>query len=291
MLQEILEQLFEFTAKSIPAAKILEAKNLYQKETGEIYEDDKSYNTRMALFLEWYLFDNYQAESSKTILEALLEENPEAWNRDIIKTFNDINENIQGLFLVKKVKGASVKVLNLFTDDIYLVQEKDSGMIFRKNDIFQGRIIYFHEQYHFTGNFCFHPEKTHKFIKLEVRNITKLLTGQKNDLIKIENGLLKEQKILQRQEINISRLKDKIKNIDSESKIININKELKFLIEQKDDQIQNIKNLEKDVFIIKNDKIKIEGKKQINNLINRFSYMNLKWERSRQIDISDIYKN
>ena len=60
MVGGILEKLFEFAANSIPSEKIFEAKRYYQKETGEIYEDDKSYNTRMTLFLEWYLFDNYQ---------------------------------------------------------------------------------------------------------------------------------------------------------------------------------------------------------------------------------------
>ena len=75
MLLEILEQLYEFAAKLLPSEQIMEGKKSYQKETGEIYEDDKSYNTRMALFLEWYLFDNYHPVSSKTILEILLEEN------------------------------------------------------------------------------------------------------------------------------------------------------------------------------------------------------------------------
>ena len=74
MLREILEQLFEFAAKAIPSDQILEAKKAYQKETGEIYEDDNSYNSRMALFLEWYLLDNYIMDKSQTPLEIILNE-------------------------------------------------------------------------------------------------------------------------------------------------------------------------------------------------------------------------
>ena len=291
MLQGILEQLFEFAAKSIPSERILEAKKSYQKETGEIYEDDKSYNTRMALFLEWYLFDNYQPDSSKTILEVLLEEKPESWSQDQIKIFNEINENIQALFLVKKVKGDSVKVLNLFTDDVYLVQEKDSGLIFRKNDIFQGRIISYKEQYYFTGNYCFHPEKTHKFIKPEIKSVAKTIIQYKNDLAKVEKALLQANKTLKKQELDIQKLNEKKTNTDSENKISKFNEKLNVLIGEKENQAQIIRGLEGEVFKIKNDKIKVEGKKQINALINRFAYMNLKWERSRQIDIYDIYKN
>ena len=291
MLQKFLEQLFEFTANLIPSEKILEAKTIYQKEAGEIYEDDKSYSTRMALFLEWYLFDNYQIESSKNILEILLQENPEALNDDQIINFKGINENIQGLFLVKKTNNNSLKVLNLFTEDIYLVQEKDSKLTFRKNDIFQGRIMYFQGQYHFTGNYCFHPKKTHKYIKLEIKNIANFFSQQKSVLAKAESSILKAKKNLQKQEKNIIKLKDKFKNIDSENKITNISKELKGLIEEKENLLSTIQELGKEIFIIKNEKIKIDGKKQINSLVNRFAYMNLKWERSRHIDISDIYKN
>lgn len=291
MLHEILEQLFEFAAKSIPSEQILEAKKSYQKETGEIYEDDKSYNSRMALFLEWYLFDNYAADSSKTILETLLEDNPEAWDSDKFNIYNAIKESIQALFQVKKVKDDSVKVLNLFTDETYLVQEKDSRLIFRKNDIFQGRVIFFQEQFHFTGNFCFHPEKTHKYIKPEIKTISKTLIQYKKDLATIEKALLKANKNLKNLEFDIEKLKEKISNSDSEYKIAKLNKNLALLIEDKETQTNTIQKLESEAFIIRNDKIKIEGKKQINALANRFAYMNLKWERSRQIDISDIYKN
>ena len=290
MVRNLLEQLFEFVAKSISSEKIYEAKKSYQKKTGEIYEDDKSYNTRMALFLEWYLFDNYQKESSKTILEELLEENPESWNPDQIKTFSDFNKNIQGLFLVKKIKGDSVKVLNLFTDNIYLVQEKDSGLIFRKNNIFQGRITYLQNQYYFTGNFCFHPEETLKFITPEIRNVTNYLSHHNKDLAKSEKTLEKANKILKKFQIDINKINENINSTNSNIKIEKLNQKLNKCYEEQRKQIQITQELEEEVFNIKNNIIKIEGRKKINDLLNRFAYMNLKWERSRQIELSDIYK-
>jgi uncharacterized membrane protein YgaE (UPF0421/DUF939 family) len=87
-----------------------------------------------------------------------------------------------------------VKVLNLFTDETYLVSEKDSRLIFRKNDIFQGRLIYFQQQFQFTGNFCFHPEKTHRYIKPEIKIISKTQTKNTKDLIKLDKQLIKENK-------------------------------------------------------------------------------------------------
>jgi hypothetical protein len=291
MLREILEQLFEFAAKAIPSDQILEAKKAYQKETGEIYEDDKSYNSRMALFLEWYLFDDYIVEKAQTPLEILIEENPDAWSSDKLEIYKSITKSIQGLFLVKKIKDETVKVLNLFTDETYLVKEKDSRLIFRKNDIFQGRLIHFQEQFHFTGNFCFHPEKTHKYIKQEVKIINKAQAGDRKDLVKLKKLLLKENKNLGNKEAEIEKLNEKIKNTESENKIAKLNQKLSLLIEEKNSLNKTIQDVESSIFILEHDKIRVEGNKQINKLISKLAYMNLKLERSRQIEISDIYKN
>ena len=291
MPQEILEQLFKFAAKTIPDEQILAAKKTYQMETGTIYEDDKSYNSRMALFLEWYLFNKYAPNSSKTVLQALLENNSEEFNNDKLNIYKSISESIQSLFLIQKVNDGSVKAINLFTDEIYLIQEKDSLLIFRKNDIFQGRIIYFQNHFRFTGNFCFHPKKTHKYIKSEINLIAKKLNQYKKDLAKTEKTLLKAKTKLNQHELDIGKLNKKLQNNYSENKIAKLNQKLKLLAEEKGAQIRTIQELTNQVSFIKNDKIKLEGGKQINALINHLAYKKLKWERSRQIDISDIYKN
>ena len=291
MIQEILEQLFEFAAKSISDQQILAAKKTYQMETGLLYEDDKSYNSRMALFLEWYLFNNCAPKSSKTILEVLLENNSEECNTDKLKIYKSISKSIQSLFLIQKVHEDRVKAINLFNDEIYLVQEKDSRLIFKENDIFQGRIIYFQKYFHFTGNFCFHPEKSHKYIRYEIKLIAKSLNQHKKDLAKTEKTLLKANTKLTCHELKIENLNEKLHNINSENKVAKLNQKLKLLVEEKETQIRTIQELRNEVSFIKNDKIKNEGNKQINALINRLTYMNLKWERSRQIDITDIYNN
>ena len=291
MIQEILEQLFEFAAKSISDEQILAAKKTYQMETGILYEDDKSYNSRMALFLEWYLFNNCAPKSSKTILEVLLENNSEEFNTDKLKIYKSISESIQSLFFIQKVHDDSVKAINLFTDEIYLVKEKDSRLIFKENDIFQGRIIYFQKYFHFTGNFCFHPKKTHKHIKSEIKIIKKRLSQHKEDLAKTEKTLLKVNIKIKRRELKIEKLNEKLHNKNSEHKVAKLNQKLKLLVEEKENQIKTMQELKNKVSFIKNDKIKIEENKQITALINRLAYMNLKWERSRQIDITDIYNN
>ena len=128
-------------------------------------------------------------------------------------------------------------------------------------------------------------------LKSEIKLITKILSQQKKDLTRTQKILLKAKTKLKGYELNIEKLNEKLNNNNSENKIAKLQQKLKLLVEGKGTQIITIQELVNKVSFIKNDKIKNEGNKQINALINNLAYKNLKWERSRQIDISDIYKN
>ena len=291
MLKEKLEQLFEFIAQHIPSEQIMLAKNEYQKTTGETYEDDKSYNTRMSLFLEWYLLDNYKPGTQKTILESITENNQSAWNQSHLEVCRDIANNIQALFEVKKVRDNSVTVLDLLKNKKYQIDDKDSKLIFRKNDIFQGRVVFHHDKSHFTGHFCFHPNKSHRFIRDEAKKLflmqlswNKELSSFEKELSKINKSSLKNLKCIKKintkiECTNFATIKDRFLN--------------EVLKREEDNKLfeTSTQEIENKIFLLQNETIKIKGRRLISELINKLSYMHLKWERSRQIEISDIYKN
>ncbi len=142
MLKENLEQLFEFIAKHIPSEEIIQAKIEYQKTAGEVYEDNKSYNIRMALFLEWYLLDNYVPRTQKTILENIVEKNQSTWIQDHLDVCKDISNNIQALFEVKKVHNNLVTVLDLFRGEKHQINEKNLKLVFRKKIFFKAALSF-----------------------------------------------------------------------------------------------------------------------------------------------------
>ncbi len=291
MLKENLEQLFEFIAQHIPSEQIMEAKKEYQKTTGKIYEDDKSYNTRMALFLEWYLLDNYVSGTHNTILENIIEGNQSAWTPDRLEICKNISNNIQALFEVKKVRDNSVTVLDLFKDERHMIAEEDSKLVFRKNDIFQGRIVPHQGKWHFTGYFCFHPSKTHRYIRGEVKKFFLLQKSWGKELAGLEKELLKKQKGSLKNSKYIEKIKSKIERRDFDAKKERLIKELLALEENSKEIETRTQETDRKIDQLKIETIKLEGRRLISELINRLAYMNLKWERSRQIEISDIYKN
>ena len=291
MLRETLEQLFEFVAQHIPSEQIMMAKKEYQKTTGEIYEDDKSYNSRMALFLEWYLLDQYEPGTRQTVLENIIEDNSSSWTPDRLESYKDVSKNIQALFEIKKVRDNSVTVLDLFTDEKYQIEEEDSKLAFRKNDIFQGRIVPHNDKYFFTGNFCFHPNKTQRYIKGEAKKFYLLHRSWKKKLTKLEKESSKFQKLYLKNAVSIEKIKTKIERTDSGTKRDKLTGKLLGLEEDKIKIEASSQQTGKEIGHLKPEKMKIEGRRLISELINKLAYMNLKWERSRQIDVSDIYRN
>jgi len=291
MLKENLEQLFEFIAKNIPAEQIMQAKKEYQKTTGEIYEDDRSYNTRMALFLEWYLLDNYIPGTQKTILENIIEENHLTWDQSHLEACQDITNNIHALFEVKRIRENSVTVLNLFNDEKYLVHEGNSKLVFRKNDIFQGRIVPHKDKWNFTGYFCFHPNKTQRYLKEEAKKIFLIQRIWKKELSGLEKELSEKEKKSSKNYKYIQKVKIKIERTDKDTKKNNLINKLLFLEHNGNSMAISNQETNKKINRLKIETIKIEGRNLISELINKLAYMNLKWERSRQINISDIYKN
>jgi hypothetical protein len=291
MLRETLEQLFEFVAQHIPSEQIMMAKKEYQKTTGEIYEDDKSYNSRMALFLEWYLLDQYEPGTRQTVLENIIEDNSSSWTPDRLESYKDVSKNIQALFEIKKVRDNSVTVLDLFTDEKYQIEEEDSKLAFRKNDIFQGRIVPHNDKYFFTGYFCFHPNKTQRYIKGEAKKFYLLQRSWKKELTKLEKESSKIQKLYLKNAVSIEKIKTKIERTDSGTKRDKLTGKLLGLEEDKIKIEASSQQTGKEIGHLKPEKMKIEGRRLISELINKLAYMNLKWERSRQIDVSDIYRN
>ena len=291
MIKQKLEQIFDYIAQNIPSEHLMQAKKKYQQTTGEIYEDDKSYNARMGLFLEWYLLDNYIFETKKNILTNIIEENESTWDPNHLEVCKDIANNIQALFEVKKVRDKSVTVLDLFKDEIFLVQEVDSKLIFRKNNIFQGRVVLHQNKWNFTGYFCFHPNKSQSYIKGEAKKILIVQESWQKKLKNLEKVLLKKEKLSLKNAKHIEKIQNKIKRMELGAKRDNLTSDLMILEEKGKEMIVSKKEIESEITRLKDETINFEGKKMISEFINKLAYMNLKWERSRQIDISEIYKN
>ncbi len=290
-MKETIDLLIQTITRDQDSGDILEAKRDYQKRAGEIYEDDKSFEARMGLFLEWYMFDRKASGNGKTPLEMLIAQNTDGALPDGLKNLQKFAHNIHGLFVVKKVRDDEVVALNLLDGKKYSVKEKEGKFHFHKDGLFEGRIVSIDGDYYFTGNFCFHPKEVEKFVKGEIKNINSARKSYLKELKKVNSQLKDLNSRLEKNARDIEKINGKVQKSNSTDKIRSLNEKLDVLKNVRAELTQQVSTMEADKNTLQTQKIKNEIDELISHLIQRLGYMNLKWERSRQIDLHDIYCN
>ena len=290
-MKEKFDLLIQKITQDQDSNNILEARKDYQKLAGEIYEDDKSYEARMGLFLEWFVFDRMVPGQEKTPLEIFFSQNGGGGNSNEFQNGNDFIQNIHGLFIVKKIRDNEVTALNLVDDKKYNVKENEGKILFHKNDLFEGRIVLIGEDYYFSPNFCFHPKEAEKFIKVEAKKIQLILNGYLKEL-KQFNTQLKDLNVrLDKNAREIEKIGGKVQKTSATDKVRSLNEKLEALKTVRAELTQTVSMKEAEKANLETQKIKNEIRSLVSILIQRLGYMNLKWERSRQIDLKDIYRN
>ncbi len=270
---------------------ILEARKEYQKHSGEIYEDDKSYEARMGMFLEWFVFDRLLPGTQNTLLEKLLQGNGAGWAPHERRAYETFSGSVHGLFIPKKIKDTYVVVLNLFDNTKYTVKENQGKILFNKDDIFEGRLVPMGEDYFFSGCFCFHPDGAGRYIRDKVKAIVAVQEGHKKTLKGLNSNLNSCESRMDKNAREIDKLNAKIAKTDAEAKLKSLNEKLDALKTVRSELHQEKSALESDKQHLETQKMKIEFREACNLLMQRLGYMNLKWERSRQIDLNDIYRD
>jgi hypothetical protein len=173
--QPYLDQLIAFASSEQRKADLLAAKSDYFQRTGEVFEDDKQFEMRMASFLDFYLFDRKRPESGKTPAEELLEQKSHVPDPDAAAAFRSFAETVHGLFEVRKVKPGTIRLRELFSAKDYDVTERRHTVGLEKGDVLEARLIPFDGALVFSAAFCFHPREAVKAIKKEVKRRKKEL--------------------------------------------------------------------------------------------------------------------
>ena len=290
MIKDSIEYLIKIATNPPYSNDLLAARQEYQKYAGDIFDDDKSYENQMALFLEWYIFDRIDLGHDKTILELIIN-NGKGATLGLLKNINEFFSHIHGLFIIKKIRDHSVRAINLFDNDEYNVVESSGKLYFNTNSIFEARLLTYKNSHYFSGNFCFHPEGSNKFIKNEVKKISSLQKIKLKELA-IKNIKLKDaNEKLNKSISSIKKLQGKIQRLNSEEKILKIKNDLSELESIKKKHKENYSLLKKNIDTFTHEKIIRENRSNQIRLMLKLSSKRLLLERSRNIDLKDIYRN
>jgi hypothetical protein len=289
MIRENINQLVEEITRDHPPDNIFQAKQHFQKISGEIFEDDKSFESRMGSFLEWYTFDRICPEAGTTPLQQYLQN--EAITPESRELAESISQGIHGLFVAKKVKSDHVIVFDVMNDEKYRVLENQGPILFNSDDLFEGRIIPYKGQFYFTDHFCYHPKTVIGFILAKVKDLRSSEREAISKEKQLQKAILSPQKNLKKINGKLEKLNVKLIEATKEKKIQSLKAEITEQENQKTLLESQISDITNHLTELKTKTIDGQHRQNRFNLIRKLSYMSLKWERSRQIDVRDIYQD
>lgn len=167
--QPYLDQLTAFGSEEARKPDLLAAKAEYFRHTGEVFEDDKIFELRMASFLDYYLYDRPSPSTGRTPAAELYEQRQRTAPPEEANAFRSFTETVHGLFEVRKLGKGLVRLRELFSGKDFDVTERRHIAGLETGDIIEARLIPFGGHLLFSAAFCYHPRVAVKSIKAEVK--------------------------------------------------------------------------------------------------------------------------
>jgi len=168
-----LEALIAFASSEPFKEQLLKAKAHYFSNTGEVFEDDKSFEMRMASFLDYYLYDWVLPEQGKTPAQLFVEQHSEGVPPEDVVIRRGLTETRHSLWEVRKLGKEFIRLRDCFTAKDQEVFERRQPAGLNKGDLIEARLVPCDGRYFFSTAFCFHPEEVRKNITKEIKRLKK----------------------------------------------------------------------------------------------------------------------
>ena len=168
--QAYLDELYSFASQDSLKEQLLAAKATFFAGSGAVLEDDRAFDQRMAMMLDYFLFDRMLDGTGRTPAQhyALQQSAVRpALDRQRLKA---LAKTTHSLFEMRKFLGEGVRLRNLFTGKDVDVFERRKLAGLNKGDIFDARLLPFDDKILFSQAFCFHPSAARANILKEIKH-------------------------------------------------------------------------------------------------------------------------
>lgn len=173
-----LEELIAFATPELTKPDLLEARAQWFQKNGEVFDEDRQLEQRMAGFLEHYVCDRVAPHFGKTPArqryeQALREEVPER-----AAAFRAFTQTIHGIFEVRRIVEGEVRLRGLFSGITWDVTERRLIVGLGVGDVLEARLLPVGGRLHFSPSYCFHPHEAAGQIKAEAKRRLKAGVAQ-----------------------------------------------------------------------------------------------------------------
>jgi hypothetical protein len=168
--QPQLDRLIAFASADDRKQDLLAGKAEYFRLTGEVYEDDRSFEARMASFLDWFVFDRPAPANGRTPAQEFLERLAQQGAPPAeLSAFRGFTETLHGLFEVRKLAKGTLRLRELYSGKDHDVTERRTVAGLEKGDVIEARLIPHEGLLLFSAAFLFHPREGVKSILKELK--------------------------------------------------------------------------------------------------------------------------
>jgi len=178
VFQPQLDKLLAWASAPERQSELVTAKAAFSERTGEAHEEDRSFEARLALFVEHYLFDRDMDGSDAPPARLYLERNRAAILPEEEPAFAALASTVHGIFEVRKLgTKLGLRVREVLSHTEYDVVERRGLVGLNKGDILEARLVPVDGNHVFTGNFLYHPAEARKAILKEAKRRRKADPG------------------------------------------------------------------------------------------------------------------
>lgn len=165
----LIEDLLRFVTQPEFQRELLAGRTEYVQQTGEAFDEDRSFDARMQGFLDWFLFDRPLAPFHEPPVRAY----PIAAKLDAARAqqFQILSRTVHGLFEVRASRTDAVELLNLLTGAHYKVELAQPYAGLDKGELFEGRLVPYAGRRHLSHAFIFHPREIRGALMKEVKRL------------------------------------------------------------------------------------------------------------------------
>jgi hypothetical protein len=171
-----LEELIGWATPEVHKPDLVQAKKDFFARTGEVFDDDRQLEQRMAAFLEHYVCDRIAPHLGRTPARARYEEALTRETPERAAAFRPFCETVHGLFEVRRMGEGEVRLRGLFSGIDYDVAERRQLVGLEVGDVLECRLIPFAGLLHFSSAWCFHPHEAAPLIRAEAKRRLKAST-------------------------------------------------------------------------------------------------------------------
>lgn len=181
--EKYIDRLVQFFTSNDYHSEILSAKKEFFEQAGIIDEESHYFESRMAQFLDWYIFTRPLNQYHLPPVQLILNKDVMSLSDEDKAIYTNIANTVHSLFEFLKVRGSDVYVYDIFSKKKYVLKNSDLRVGFNPEEIFDARIVPFDGNYVFSKGFCFHPAEAKKFIVKEIKKVRHLEKEQHEALM------------------------------------------------------------------------------------------------------------